>query len=327
MASNKLAKRLAGAAILVAAVLLLVGFTTPDPLVYEPTLPDLPDDLDSWLASSEAEAASRYPLVQDTEKRIRWQQPGVRTDVAVLYLHGFSATRQEISPVPEMVADALGANLYETRLAGHGRVSGSMLDTTAEDWLDDAAEALSIGERIGKRIVIVATSTGATLAVAMLGEERMRHVDAIIMISPNFGPIDSSAKWVTRPGGLLLTRLLAEPTQVWQAQNEEQERFWSTSYPTAAAIEVMRLVDRARSSLSRAFSQNVLMFYSLGDKVVSPGAFLDAFDAMDAQHKQAIEIFGAGDPKDHVLAGRILSPNKNEEIAAMIVEFVQRYRS
>lgn len=326
MGLNRLAKRLIGWTILIAAAWVLVEFTTPDRLIHQPVLPELPEDLDGWLASTEAESASAYPLVPGTEKRIRWQQPGVRTDVAVLYLHGFSATRQEIAPVPEMVADALGANLFETRLTGHGRLKGAMLETTAEDWLDDAAEAIAVGERIGRRIVIIATSTGATLAVAMLGETQMRHVDGIVMISPNFGPVEKSASWLTRPGGRLLARLLAEETQVWQAHNEAQERYWSTSYPTAVLIEVMRLVDRAHSSLSHAISQNVLMLYSYQDEVVSVDAFVEAFDEMGARQKQAIEIFDAGDPKRHVLAGRILSPNKNEEIAELIVDFVKRYR-
>lgn len=316
-------RRLTGWAAVVALAWVFVRLTTPDPLAYQPALPDLPADLDEWLASSEAEYASRYPLIPDTEKRIRWQEPGVQTDIAVLYLHGFSATRQEIAPVPEDVADALNANLFETRLTGHGRLEGAMHETTAEDWLDDAAEAIAVGERIGKRIVIIATSTGATLAVAMLDEAHMRHVDAIVMISPNFGPAEAWARWVIRPGGKLLVRLLAGETHSWQASNEAQERFWSTTYPTDAGIEVMRLVDRAETLLTRAIAQRVLMFYSTEDTVVSPEAFLRAFDKLDAPDKRAIEIGDSEDPSRHVIAGRILSPGTTDFMVTNIVKFLR----
>ena len=307
-----------------AGLWILLRVATPDPLIYEPELPELPADLDAWLASSESQAASAYPLIPDTEKRIRWQQPGVRTGISVVYLHGFSATRQEIAPVPEMVADALGANLFETRLTGHGRLEGAMLDTTAEDWLDDAAEALAVGARIGERIVLIATSTGATLAVALADERRMRNVDSIVMISPNFGPKDKTGNWLTRPGGPILGRLLIGDSRRWQAHNELQERYWSTSYPTSTLVEVMRLVDRANSVPSRSCSQDILMFYSAEDEVVSPEAFLRAFDKLCAPRKQAIAVEDAEDPYHHVLAGRILSPGKTDDVVATIVEFVTR---
>ena len=307
-----------------AGIWILLGVATPDQLIYEPELPELPADLDAWLASIESQAASAYPLISDTEKRIRWQQPGARTGIAVVYLHGFSATRQEIAPVPEMVADALGANLFETRLTGHGRLEGAMLDTTAEDWLDDAAEALAVGERIGGRTVLIATSTGATLAVALIDDRRMRNVDSFVMISPNFGPKNESGKWLTRPGGPIIGRLLVGDTRDWQAHNDLQERYWSTSYPTSTLVEVMRLVDRANAPPSRVFSGDVLMLYSPDDEVVSTEAFMRAFEELSARNKQAIVVEDAEDPYQHVLAGRILSPGKTDDVVATIVEFVAR---
>lgn len=326
MVWNSLARRATSWTILVAGLWVVLALATPAPLVYEPALPELPEDLDAWLESSEAEAALRYPLIPGTEKRIRWRQPGARTEFAVVYLHGFSATRQEISPVPDMVADTLGANLFETRLTGHGRVNGAMLDATAEDWLDDAAEAIAIGERIGERVIVVATSTGASLAVAMSGDARLDNVDSIVLISPNYGPKNENAKWLTRPAGPVIARLLVGETRTWKAHNAEQELFWSTSYPIAATVEVMRLVDRANSPASRQFSQNILMLYSPDDNVVSTEASLQAFERLNAPRKQAIAVSGAEDPSHHVLAGRILSPNKNDAVAAIIVEFLRHNR-
>ena len=80
--------------------------------------PREPLDLDSYLRDREAVVGGITP---GTEKRILWAgAAGARTDWAVVYLHGFSATSEEIRPVPDRVAAGLGANLYFTRLAGYG---------------------------------------------------------------------------------------------------------------------------------------------------------------------------------------------------------------
>lgn len=53
-------------------------------------------------------------LIDRTEKSIVFSSESrpKRTDYCVLYIHGFSATRQEISPVPENIAKSLHANYY-----------------------------------------------------------------------------------------------------------------------------------------------------------------------------------------------------------------------
>jgi alpha-beta hydrolase superfamily lysophospholipase len=103
-------------------------------------------------------------------------------------VHGFSATRQEIAPVPERVAAALGANLFETRLAGHGRERDGLVDVRAEQWLDDGRELLGVGRALGERLTLIGTSTGATLALALASHPDFRVVDSLVLISPNFGP-------------------------------------------------------------------------------------------------------------------------------------------
>jgi len=110
----------------------------------------LPDNLDVYLETAEARFDDITPGV---EKRVVWAgAPGTQTDIALVYIHGYSATSEEIRPVPDMVAKALGANLYYARLKGHGRDGLAMTEASAGDWLEDTAEALAIGQRIGKEV-------------------------------------------------------------------------------------------------------------------------------------------------------------------------------
>jgi len=310
------------------AGLVAIGFaavaTAPPALVNEARPPELGADLDAWLSAREQTAGLASALVPHTEKRIRWfeSRRGEKTPRAIVYLHGFSATRQEIAPVGELLADALGANLYETRLRGHGQVEDPLLGVRAEDWLDDAAEALAIGAAIGDEIVLMGTSTGATLALAMAGNPLFDRVETLVLLSPNFAPSDPSAEVLTWPGGPQLAYMIAGETRSWTPHNELQARYWSTTYPMAAVIEMMRLVKYVRGRLPLQLEQSVLVVYSPGDSVVDTDRIRSAFVQMDSPHRELIEMPALSDPGGHVLAGDIMAPENNDRIVEIVVRFL-----
>lgn len=299
--------------------------TAPPALVNEAEAPKIAGDLDGWLAASERAVAMQSELIPGTEKRIRWHSGPDRgkTDYAIVYLHGFSATRQEIAPVAERVADALSANLFETRLSGHGLIQDPLRGTRAEDWLDDAAEALAIGRAIGERIVLIGTSTGATLALAMARHPSFESVDTLVLISPNFAPSDPSAEFLTWPGGPQLAYMIAGQTRSWEPRNALQARFWSTTYPMDAVIEMMRLVKYVRGKLPLQLDQSVLTIYSPADAVVDTARIRDAFEQIEGPRRFLLEIPSSGDPSNHVLVGDILSPQTNAGVVDAIVRFVE----
>ena len=214
--------------------------------------------------------------------------------------------------------------LFLTRLAGHGLSDDPLTGIRAEDWLADGVESLEIGRRLGEQVILIATSTGATLAAALLEEPGMSDVDSIVMISPNFAPRDARAAWLTAPGGPLVARLVAGSERSWQAHNELQARFWTTRYPTAAAVEMMRLVDRANRVWPKALSQRLLVFYSRDDAVVSAETTLAMIGETGAGDKTLIEVPDSGDPSRHVLAGDILSPATTDRVVESIAGFILR---
>ena len=152
----------------------------------------------------------------------------------------------------------------------------------------------------------------------------MDAVDTLVMLSPNFAPRDPAAAWLTRPAGPLIALAVAGETRSWQPHNEAQGRYWSTSYPMAAAVEMMRLVDLANRQLPAAIPHRLLMFYSKQDTVVSPAAALAVFEATASPQKAVVEIKDPGDPSHHVLAGDVLSAGKTRQIADDIIEFIRR---
>ena len=317
-------RKLIIAAVALAVLALLLLLSTPPALVNAATVPELPADLEAYLAASEDRVHSDFSLIPGTEKRVVWREEGRRTEYAVIYLHGFSATRQETAPLAEQIAESLDANLFETRLSGHGHSDRPMHEVRAEEWLQDTVEALSIGGRIGEKLVVIGTSTGGTLALALAQHESASAVTDIVLISPNLQPADPRSNWLTRPLGPFLARVLTGDTRSWTPHNEAQGRYWSTSYPTSAVVEVMRVVDYVRDKLPMVMRQSVLVIVSPDDSVVSAAVTKDAFTRLDAPTKRLIEFEDAQDPSRHVLAGDILSPGTTETVAETIVEFVRK---
>ncbi|MEQ8205203.1 MAG: alpha/beta fold hydrolase [Woeseia sp.] len=297
----------------------------PDALGPAADLPVITEPLDAWLANAEERVNAESGLVDGAEKRIRWYAnlPATRTEYALVYLHGFSATRQEIAPVCELLADVLQANLFETRLTGHGLVNDRLTDVAAEDWLADAAEALAVGQKIGQRTILIGTSTGATLALAMRDRFATAGVDALVLLSPNFAPVDASADILTWPGGPLLAQAVVGDERSWTAANELQERYWTTRYPLAAAVEVMRLVKAVRSDLPMHLEQPVLTLLSPQDEVVDVERARLALRKITAPANEVVNIDARG-ANGHVFAGDILSPVNNELVVNQILDFVDR---
>ncbi|MDH3532669.1 MAG: hypothetical protein OEO82_07035, partial [Gammaproteobacteria bacterium] len=64
-------RKLASVALLLALLALVVFLLTPTALVNSATMPQLPDNLDRYLAARERAAGTEFPLIRDTEKRIR----------------------------------------------------------------------------------------------------------------------------------------------------------------------------------------------------------------------------------------------------------------
>ena len=78
---------------------------------------NLPLDLDVYLSEKESLFVD---IKQNTEKTIYWFDNDIKkpTKISFVYIHGFSSSRQEISPVLENMAKKLSANVYFTRLTG-----------------------------------------------------------------------------------------------------------------------------------------------------------------------------------------------------------------
>ncbi len=277
--------------------------------------------LESDLATSEARIPNLRP---DCAKEVVWADaPAVQTDLSIVYVHGFSATKHEIRPVPDQIATALGANVFYTRLDGHGQNGAAMGDATAAAWRDTTREALKIGRLIGKRVIVMGCSTGCPLlhdAVAENGAD----IAAILHVSPNFGIRHPMAKtllrlpFVRRWGPIVMGR-----ERSFDPISAAHRAYWTTKYPTKAVFAMDDAVRAAWRADAGAITMPTLMWFSEKDRVVDP----------KETHRMASKISGPvtlhspilsaqDDVNSHVILGDVFSPNQTESAVAFMTDWL-----
>lgn len=277
--------------------------------------------LDAWLRSSEAAYSDIKP---GNAKEIVWATPDhQRTPWAVVYIHGFSASRLETAPVTELVAKSLGANVFYTRLTGHGRPGPAMGEATVQDWMADTLEAVKIGQLLGERVLVISCSTGSTLATWLATSKEARRVAAHAFISPNFGPKDKKAELINGPWGQSIALALEGDTRGWTPEDPREANAWTSRYPTRALFPMMALVKTVRTSDLSLFQTPVLVLYSEQDQTVDPAETRLAFTRMGAPLKSIEVVTYSKSKGQHVLAGDIKGPEATAPMAATIAQWTR----
>jgi esterase/lipase len=318
---KKIAKRIA----IVVAVLLIVFLAGPRTKIdLNLKTFDLPPDLDQYLAQSEAKYSDITP---GTEKTIVWANAGkTKTPLSIIYLHGYSATRQETAPLSDEIAAQLGANLFYTRLAGHGRSNAAMAEPAVNDWLNDTMEALAIGKRLGDKVIVIGTSTGGTLAAWLAQQPNTDEVLAYVLISPNFGPRDPNSEVLTWPWAKQFVPFIVGSEYSWEPKNPQHAKYWTHSYPSPALVTMMGLVNFVRNSDLKSIEKPVLVIYSPNDQVVNSEKTQQRAAQIGSAIKEIDPIVDSGNPENHVLAGDILAPDNTEAVKKLILDFIARLK-
>jgi len=298
--------------VVVPGALWFLGPREPASLQIDYERISVPDDVDTYLSAAEARFVD---IVPETRKRVSWfATPGIKTPVAIIYIHGFSASSEEIRPVPDLVAEALGANLYFMRLTGHGRGSAAMAHSDVASWMQDVGEALTIGRVIGDRVLIISTSTGGTLAAAAaLDRVSMERVDGIIFVSPNFGINNRAASLLTWPFARQWLPMLLGSSRSSEPRNTLHARYWTTTYPTIALLPMAALVKAVMGEDFSGMSVPALFYYSKDDLIVDPVQTNSFVEGWGGSKTVVHPRLGENDDKyAHVIAGDVVSTNQTD---------------
>ena len=282
---------------------------------------DILTDIDLYLEDQEQVYSNITP---GTEKRIIWHgDKGIQTSIAIVVMHGFSASSEEIRPVPDLVAKELGANIYFMRFKGHGRDGEALAKTNAGEWLEDTAEAMEIGRRIGKKIIVIGTSMGGTIATILAASTELNEdVAGYVMVSPLYGVNNPAAPLLSLPLARYWIPLVAGETRSFEPDNESHGKYWTTSYPTVSALSMQAAIDHAVSLNMNEVKAPALFIYSENDQVVDVDKIkivIENWGGITTVEKRIMT--SSDDPQSHVIAGDIRSPSQTRETSDLIIEW------
>lgn len=316
---------------LILLVLVMTYFLGPPPPnpKYSTELPDLPYDL-RHLENLLQQKESRLPLRKDNQARILWQQeePGI-TDYSVVYLHGFGGSYRDGYPVNVKIADTLGANIFLSRWAGHGMVAEEALENFSPEaaW-ESAKEALAIGDKIGKKVIIISTSTGGTLAFK-LAATYPEKVHALINLSPYIEDDTDGAFLLNTRWGYELAHLISWGDHMKVKHSRETAaQYFDTVYPSEALVDLQVLL---------ATITTAEMFKEVGCPVLTLyyyENFLEEDEHVEVEaYPEIHELLATPDslkslvrlvkPKNHFLGSDIKSEN-TEVVVREITRFLRK---
>jgi pimeloyl-ACP methyl ester carboxylesterase len=268
----------------------------PEKPTYNPNLPEIIHpivELDSIIREQERV----HKLKPDNEARIIWASDSAKTvtDYSIVYLHGFSASQFEGAPTHLNIAKKFNCNLYLARLAEHGiDTVDALANLTADKYWESAKQALAIGKKLGRKVILMGTSTGGTNALH-LAATFPNDIAALILLSPNCAINDPNAWILNDPWGLQI----AEIVSGGNLRKSDDTRplninYWNTSYRIEALVALEQYLETTMTKENfRKITQPTLVLYYYKDEknqdpVVKVEAMKNMFNSLGTPENQKI---------------------------------------
>ena len=233
--------------LIIAIVLIIIYLLGPSPAtpLYKKEMPSVPtqiSSLETYVKNNEAQ----HKLKPDNEARIIWANDSSKqkTDYAIVYLHGFSASPEEGDPVHKNIAKKFGCNLYLARLAEHGiDTTDAMVNLTIDEYWESAKQALAIGKQLGKKVLLMATSAGGAWALK-LAAEYPNDVDGLILLSPCIAINNPNAWIANNHWGLQIAHLVLHSDYISSKDSLPAEKqYWYTKYRAEAVSQLEEFLE------------------------------------------------------------------------------------
>lgn len=279
--------------IVVFIVAYMAGPTFPKPELGSklPAIQLQGSEFDSYLKNKEA----GLNIKPDNQSRIIWVNDSLKnkTDYCLLYIHGFSASWYEGNPVHIDFANRYGMNLYIPLLASHGiETSEALIDMTPDRLYESAKEALIVAQSLGKKVILMSTSTGGTLSLK-LAADFPELMDGLILLSPNIAINNPAAFLLSKPWGLQIARSVYKGKyRVISTDFASEEcKYWNCKYRLEAIVYLQQLVEATmtKETFAKVNKPVFLGYYYKDeenqDETVKVDAMLKMFDQLGTPEK------------------------------------------
>lgn len=298
------------------------------------SIKNLPDELralEGWLKQREDSVPN---LKKSARASIVWASPERKkpTDFALVYLHGFKASHPEGDPIHKEIAGHFGWNLFLSRLEEHGLdLDKPLLDLKPGSLERSAEEALAIGKKLGKKIILMGTSTGGSLSLYLASQSQLNsNIVALVLYSPLIKFYSYNHLLLGNRTGRTLLKMI--PGRHYMVKSEQaispkEKEIWYDSYAMQGALTLGKFVQETMTS---SLFHNVRIPTFTGyyyrnkkrqDKVVSVKAINYMYEHLGTPKPQKI-LKNYPKAGTHVISSGLLSKSI-EELKNDTVQFLE----
>lgn len=268
-------------------ILIVVYFLGPQPSSPKlttdlPTVPAEPALLEKYISDHEA----LHKIKPGNEARILWLHDSLKekTEYAVVYIHGFSGSEGDGDPVHYTFAKKFGCNLFLCRLEDHGvDTTEPLANVTADRLWNSAKEAYAIGKQLGKKVILLSTSTGGTLALKLAAE--YPDIAALILLSPNIAINDPNAWVLNNHWGLQVAKMIRGAHITDDDTTKLVKQYWNQSYAIRSLVELEELIETTmkESTFKKVTQPALMLYYYKNEKMQDPVVKVSAMKRMFMQ--------------------------------------------
>ena len=125
-------------------------------------------------------------------------------------------------------------------------------------------EAFEIGKKIGKRVIIIGSSTGCTLAAWLASQdEYQKDIFSLVFISPNFYTASKMTKLFLYPAGVGFAKLIFGDIRKWEPLNEQMAKYWNHEYRWEALTPMIVLVEHVQNiSFEKIHTPSLMLYFT-----------------------------------------------------------------
>ncbi len=251
---------------LTAMVVLLTGWhfmMTGGSYTYSPTA--LPATFEEFYKGKLQKSKELNARPKNEERLIKYAE---KTPIAILYIHGYGASRAEGEHVVDKISKTFKVNTYYLRLPGHGTNADDHADTTGKEHLDEVITTLKMMRKIGDKVIVIGTSMGGVLGT-YAAAEYPELVDALILSSPAYQFASTPAKISAfYPMFKLITTLMERaPSAPIPAEDDNWSLYWYPDDYMRALRQLYQLQAlTSNNDIYKKVTQPVLLQYYYKDE-------------------------------------------------------------
>jgi esterase/lipase len=293
---------------------------------YTYVKPELPTTFEEFYKKRIERSDLQKVRPENDEKLIRYSEG--KTEYAILYVHGYGATRKEGEKGVLMIADALKANTYFLRLPGHGTNVEDHRDTPYNEYLQEVMETFEMMPQLGEKVIVIGTSMGGMLT-SYLASERSKDIHAIVLANPFFDFYDKTGNLLRYPGLIHVIHLALGKIKVSRVPEstleEETYKYWYRDQYYESLLNIVALdkfVDRPEV-LSKVSCPVLLLYYykdqEKQDTTADVPAMLRAYDLISKNPNSKKFAIENG---NHVLLSEY-EPSDVDTAANAVIQYIR----